>query len=79
MLIDTFSDHELFLALKCQETGAWRYVWDHVVQAECEVRRNAEMIRKALQRHEGNRKEAANELGISERTIYRKLAGRKNK
>ena len=32
-----------------------------------------EMIRKALERHGGNRKEAAAELGISERTLYRKI------
>lgn len=31
------------------------------------------MIKKALERHGGNRKEAAAELGISERTLYRKL------
>jgi transcriptional regulator with PAS, ATPase and Fis domain len=32
-----------------------------------------EMIRKALERHKGKRKHAANELGISERTLYRKI------
>jgi transcriptional regulator with PAS, ATPase and Fis domain len=32
-----------------------------------------EMIRKALDRHKGKRKHAANELGISERTLYRKI------
>ena len=32
-----------------------------------------EMIRKALNRHRGKRKAAANELGISERTLYRKI------
>ncbi len=32
-----------------------------------------EMIRKALRRHSGKRKAAANELGISERTLYRKI------
>ncbi|MGL5681589.1 MAG: sigma-54 interaction domain-containing protein [Marinifilaceae bacterium] len=32
-----------------------------------------ELIDKALQRHAGKRKAAANELGISERTLYRKL------
>lgn len=32
-----------------------------------------EMIRRALERHSGNRKLAAKELGISERTLYRKL------
>lgn len=31
------------------------------------------MIRKALQRHRGRRKEAADDLGISERTLYRKI------
>jgi DNA-binding NtrC family response regulator len=33
----------------------------------------AEMIRKALEKHHGNRKLAAEELGMSERTLYRKL------
>jgi transcriptional regulator with PAS, ATPase and Fis domain len=33
----------------------------------------AEMVRKALDRHKGRRKEAAAELGISERTLYRKI------
>jgi transcriptional regulator with PAS, ATPase and Fis domain len=32
-----------------------------------------ETIRKALQRHDGNRKKAARDLGISERTLYRKI------
>lgn len=32
-----------------------------------------ELIKKALDRHKGRRKEAANELGISERTLYRKI------
>ena len=32
-----------------------------------------EMIRKALERHNGKRKNAAQELGISERTLYRKI------
>lgn len=32
-----------------------------------------EMISKALIRHKGRRKKAANELGISERTLYRKI------
>ena len=32
-----------------------------------------ELIEKALQKHGGNRKAAAKELGISERTVYRKL------
>ncbi len=32
-----------------------------------------EMIRKALEKHHGKRKDAARELGISERTLYRKI------
>jgi transcriptional regulator with PAS, ATPase and Fis domain len=32
-----------------------------------------EMIKKALSRHQGKRKTAAQELGISERTLYRKI------
>ncbi|HEY9561440.1 MAG TPA: sigma-54 dependent transcriptional regulator [Anseongella sp.] len=33
----------------------------------------AELIRKALRKHGGKRKNAATELGISERTLYRKI------
>ena len=32
-----------------------------------------ELIQKALEKHAGKRKYAANELGISERTLYRKI------
>lgn len=32
-----------------------------------------ELIRKALEKHQGKRKHAAKELGISERTLYRKI------
>ena len=32
-----------------------------------------EMIRKALQKHHGKRKNAAKDLNISERTLYRKI------
>ena len=32
-----------------------------------------ELIKKALEKHNGKRKYAANELGISERTLYRKI------
>jgi len=31
------------------------------------------MIQKALEKHKGKRKYAARELGISERTLYRKI------
>ena len=32
-----------------------------------------ELIKKALEKHKGKRKYAARELGISERTLYRKI------
>ena len=34
---------------------------------------NADLIRKSLEKHNGKRKAAAAELGISERTLYRKI------
>ena len=37
----------------------------------------ADLIKKALERYDGNRKLAAAELGISERTLYRKLKNMK--
>ena len=35
--------------------------------------KEVEMIKKSLERHNGKRKDAAKELGISERTLYRKI------
>jgi transcriptional regulator with PAS, ATPase and Fis domain len=35
--------------------------------------REKELIKKALEKHRGKRKYAAEELGISERTLYRKI------
>lgn len=37
------------------------------------VDKEVEMIRKALEKHNGKRKYAAQDLGISERTLYRKI------
>jgi transcriptional regulator with PAS, ATPase and Fis domain len=36
-------------------------------------KKEIDFIKKALSKHEGKRKDAANELGISERTLYRKI------
>ena len=45
---------------------------------ELSIRKNTgELIEKALEKHGGNVKAAAAELGISERTVYRKLAQKK--
>lgn len=45
------------------------YVEESYSLAEKEI----ELIRKSLERHNGRRKKAAQELGISERTLYRKI------
>ena len=37
------------------------------------AKKEMDMIRKALDKHAGKRKNAARELGISERTLYRKI------
>lgn len=43
-------------------------------QSPLELEKNEiEMIRRALERHHSKRKDAARELGISERTLYRKI------
>jgi transcriptional regulator with PAS, ATPase and Fis domain len=46
---------------------------EEVVESLSLRKKEEDMIRKALERHEGKRKEAARELGISERTLYRKI------
>ena len=43
-------------------------------QPSLSIRRTEdELIRQALEKYHGNRKKAAEELGMSERTLYRKL------
>src|SRR5690606_36262811 len=37
------------------------------------VEKESDLIKKALKKHKGKRKAAASELGISERTLYRKI------
>jgi transcriptional regulator with PAS, ATPase and Fis domain len=37
------------------------------------IDKESDLIRKALKKHKGKRKLAASELGISERTLYRKI------
>jgi transcriptional regulator with PAS, ATPase and Fis domain len=36
-------------------------------------KKEEDLIRRALEKHQGKRKPAARELGISERTLYRKI------
>lgn len=45
-----------------------------VIEESLSLRKKEEdMIRKAIEKHKGRRKNAATELGISERTLYRKI------
>jgi transcriptional regulator with PAS, ATPase and Fis domain len=37
------------------------------------IDKEADMIKRALKKHKGKRKAASEELGISERTLYRKI------
>ncbi|MNL34702.1 DNA-binding transcriptional regulator DhaR [compost metagenome] len=37
------------------------------------IDKESDLIKKALKKHKGKRKFAAQELGISERTLYRKI------
>jgi DNA-binding NtrC family response regulator len=48
---------------------------DHIVVEESLniMDKEKELIEKALKKHKGKRKDAASDLGISERTLYRKL------
>lgn len=52
------------------------YAYAETIEAEEPLSlldKEIEMIKKALERSKGKRKEAADELGISERTLYRKI------
>jgi DNA-binding NtrC family response regulator len=56
------------------------YMNDNIIQEHVEVDeslnimdKEKELIEKALKKHKGKRKDAASDLGISERTLYRKL------
>lgn len=65
-------DEEEVKTIVRQEEEAYRE--EHEAQETLSIKDvNAEIIRKALEKHGGNRKEAAQDLGISERTLYRKI------
>ncbi|GJM31296.1 MAG: sigma-54-dependent Fis family transcriptional regulator [Saprospiraceae bacterium] len=55
-------------------SGQQRYDEMEVVEENLSLEENTrELIKKALKKHSGRRKEAAQDLGISERTLYRKI------
>lgn len=46
---------------------------EEIVESLSLEKKEIDFIKRALTKHEGKRKDAANELGISERTLYRKI------
>jgi transcriptional regulator with PAS, ATPase and Fis domain len=52
-----------------------REIQDHIIVDESLniMDKEKELIERALRKHKGKRKDAASDLGISERTLYRKL------
>jgi DNA-binding NtrC family response regulator len=59
-----------------EEDDDQNYLFAEAVEEEETLRLDAkeiELIKKALDRNKGKRKAAADELGISERTLYRKI------
>lgn len=66
-IIDTHTD---------EEDDENNYLFAETVEEEETLRldeKEVELIKKALERNKGKRKAAADELGISERTLYRKI------
>ena len=53
------------------------YLFAETIEAEEEIlkleQKEIEMIKRSLEKNKGKRKAAADELGISERTLYRKI------
>jgi len=54
--------------------------WQEQNEEQLSIKKaTGDMIERALEKHGGNVKAAAEELGISERTVYRKIADKKKK
>ncbi len=64
-----FSDDELTIVSHDHDISHTIEIEESLSLEDKEV----EMIKKALQKHRGKRRNAASELGISERTLYRKI------
>jgi transcriptional regulator with PAS, ATPase and Fis domain len=61
---------------KYQDSDEDNYLFAETIEEEEILKleqREIEMIKKSLEKHQGKRKSAADELGISERTLYRKI------
>lgn len=65
---------EVFKPIILDEKGKQSYHRTEVVEESLSLEdMEKEMIKKSLKKHNGKRKDAADELGISERTLYRKI------
>jgi len=74
----TFSDankkNETFEILKNEEEFDFNDDYEEEIKETLSLHdKELELIKKSLERHKGKRKLAAEELGISERTLYRKI------
>jgi transcriptional regulator with PAS, ATPase and Fis domain len=69
------SDEEVKIVHKTEEnTEEDKFHAPEIIEESLSLQdKEKEMIRKALEKHNGKRKDAARELGISERTLYRKI------
>ena len=65
-------DMGLFVELVAKEKDV-EGVFNLLLSENLVVEKEKELILKALKKHKGKRKDAALDLGISERTLYRKL------
>ncbi|HNF68971.1 MAG TPA: helix-turn-helix domain-containing protein, partial [Chitinophagales bacterium] len=54
-------------------SAAHAHVHEEVEESLSLIDKEKELINKALSKHRGKRKDAAMDLGISERTLYRKI------
>jgi DNA-binding NtrC family response regulator len=71
--LETAEDEESYRPIFL-ENGNGDYENSEVVEENLRLDENEkDLIRKALRKHTGKRKEAAQDLGISERTLYRKI------
>ncbi len=65
-------DHSTF-SLDIDDDEQAFYPSEVVTESLSLQKKELDLIRKALEKHNGKRKDAARELGISERTLYRKI------
>jgi transcriptional regulator with PAS, ATPase and Fis domain len=67
-------DSNITIQHKGEEHGIEPIQESEVIEESLSLQRKEEdMIRRALEKHKGRRKNAASDLGISERTLYRKI------